>query len=150
MRGNSKTETINEFMKARGFADKFETLQVTGNVAAATQPKMTEQNTKFFLGMRESPRIAPKGEKRVTVKRESGEELDLKLLDLSRGGAGVELDHPEVLKKGEWIEFVAFDGGARLKKALRGQIMAIRDGEELGTFKAGIKFVAESGEEEAA
>lgn len=151
MRGEGKTERFDEFLKVRGYKEmasafmegksKTEHIQTVKIESISVEPSINKSNSKHFLGMRESPRLAPKKDKYATVRRDDGTEGTFRVLDLSRGGAGLALLEETDLTKGQNIEIIGMDGKP-LKKTLKGQIMAIRKTED-GTLKAGIKFVVE-------
>lgn len=146
MRGSGYTEKIDDFMKVRGHPgwdkETSSAPELSAVPEATPENQMNQKNAKFFLGMRASPRIAPKDDKYVLVRRENGQEKLLRLLDLSRGGAGVALADEDVLNKGEKIEFLAIDS-EKLNPTLKGEVVAIRLVESDGIYKAGIKFVVE-------
>lgn len=156
MKGSGFTETFDEFLKVRGYKEPNEMIIGTGKtekiqtlvVEQVQGPQINKSNTKMFLGMRESPRLAPKEDKYATVKRQDGSEVTLRVLDLSRGGAGLALLDENEIAKGEHIEIIAMEGKP-LRKTLKGEVMAVRKTED-GGFKAGVKFVVDEAESEAA
>ncbi|MCM0607239.1 MAG: PilZ domain-containing protein [Xanthomonadaceae bacterium] len=157
MRGESNIENFDEFIDVRGYkapekfisgSSKTEHIQ-TLKVEYVPGKEVNKTNSKHFLGLRESPRMAPKAERYATVRKSDGTEAKFRVLDLSRGGAGLALLKEDELNKGDNVEIIAMQGKP-LRKGLKGQIMAIRSTGEDGLFKAGIKFVVEEDIDEAA
>lgn len=158
MRGEAHTETFDEFLKVRGYkvpeggtiTGKGSTEHIqTLKIEYEPGKEMNQKNSKHFLGMRESPRIAPKEDRYATVKRADGSEVTLRVLDLSRGGAGLALMKEDEMSKDEHVEIIAMQGKP-LRKTLKGQVMAIRPMADSSQFKAGIKFVVEEDISDAA
>ena len=120
-----------------------------GNIQDILQLKsLTGPNSPFepeddekYGAIRQSQRIKPKEEKKVLLVRDSDPKGSIyKLLDLSQGGAGLQVTDREIFKLQEIIQITEIDGKP-LTKVLVGEVVAIRPlSSENKEFKIGIKF----------
>jgi hypothetical protein len=110
------------------------------SLTGANSPFDPEDDEKYGA-IRQSQRIKPKEEKKVLVVRDSDPKGTIfKLLDLSQGGAGLQVENNDVFKLQEIIQITAIDGKP-LTKVLVGEVVAIRPlAPEYKEFKIGIKF----------
>lgn len=82
------------------------------------------------------------GVRKINKETEELETLDFyTLYDMSKGGMGIKVNDPAEFQKSDILVLVSVDG-KDLSKAIRGQVMSIRQTEDIvESFKVGIKFI---------